>query len=71
VRSGLERAALLKPATGYGELVAGLASPFSGAPEWLVRAEVGWRPHESLSVFGFGEVHRVGLAAGVGAKIVW
>ncbi len=44
--------------------------------DWLVRGEVGWKPRENISVFGFGEVgarwgQPVTAMAGIGARVTF
>ena len=75
VRAGLDRVSLLPVGTGYAELSAG-ARGLGGSAVGFVRGEVGWRPAQRVSVFGFGEGTFGGplgpaWMAGVGARVSW
>ena len=69
VRSGLDRARLLPVGTGYAELTAGLAQSWGGGLDAYVRGELGWHPADGLTAFGFAQADRVGVQAGLGARI--
>lgn len=44
--------------------------------DWLVRGEIGWKPRENVSIFGFGESgarwgQPVTAMAGIGARVTF
>lgn len=51
---------------GYGELLAGIKND---AP-WA-QTEIGWKPTDTLSVFGFGQWQPKDYSAGIGARLVF
>ncbi len=68
VLTGLDRVAALIPHTGFAELTAGVRVPFGAQPDAFVRGELGWKPEESISLFGFAEAKLREFTAGVGAR---
>lgn len=55
VRQGLDRVDARAVGTGYAELTAGVRGLPGGDVLGFARGELGYRPTERLSVFGFGE----------------
>lgn len=72
VRAGLDRVAKLIPGSGYLELTAGVDKPWDAALNAYVRTEIGWKPHESVDLFGFAQADtQSGAQAGIGARLTW
>ncbi len=53
------------------EVSAGVSKAWSGGLDAFLRAELGWRPADTLSVFAFAEADRIGLQAGLGARVTF
>ncbi len=69
LRSGLDRASRLVPGSGFAELTAGVVHPWQGDTSAFLRGEVGWHLAEPLAAFAFAQADRVGIQAGIGARL--
>lgn len=67
VAKGLDRVDVLQPGHGFVNLTAGVSTS-TGA---FANVEAGWKPHQALSVFGFGRWTPVESMAGVGARLTF
>ena len=59
------------PGAGFANLVAGVRNDWRTGLDAFVRGEVGFRPAENVSLFGFGEADVHGAQAGVGARVTF
>lgn len=59
------------PGSGYLEATLGAGAPWGGPAALQARAEVGVRPTEAWSVFGFAEATLRDWQAGLGARLTW
>lgn len=71
MRAGLDRVGALLPGTGFAELAAGVSHDFQKGLDAFVRGEIGFKPRENVDLFGFAQADRVGVQAGVGARVTW
>ncbi len=63
---------LLPSSTGYFLATAGVNHPFaSDQTGAFVRAELGWKPRDNLSLFAFAQADNAGLTAGTGLKVTF
>lgn len=69
VSSGLDRVGKLAPGSGFLDVTAGLRKDWQGGLDAFVRGEVGVKARENVDLFGFASGDRVGLQAGVGARV--
>lgn len=67
----MDRAKLLPIGTGSFDVTAGLSNPWGGQLDAFVRAELGWHPTDSLAAFAFAQADRVGVQAGIGARVTF
>lgn len=65
VRDGLERVPSLLPGRGYLEGIVGVSTRTGP----VARIELGYRPREKLSLFGFGQWTPRESVAGIGAGL--
>lgn len=71
MRAGLDRVGKLLPGTGFAEVTGGVRSDWQSGLDAFVRGEVGFKPRENVDLFGFAEADRVGVQAGVGARVTF
>lgn len=56
------------PGSGFFDLTAGVVAPFGGPIDVSARAELGVKPSESTSIFGFAEATLKQVQAGLGFR---
>ncbi len=66
--SGLDRVQQLVKGTGFVELTAGVLKPFDGELGAFARGEIGIKPTDSTSFFGFAEATLKQVQAGLGFR---
>ena len=69
ILEGLGRVSLAPGLGGYAEATAGLFRPWGGHLSGFVRGEIGWKPVDNISFFGFSQADGVGVQTGVGARL--
>ncbi len=68
VKSGLDRVQELIKGGGFAELTAGVVKPYDGELDGFVRGEVGYKPTDTTSFFGFVEATLKQAQAGLGFR---